>query len=154
LQSDSSEIPETYNEYGLIAKPFFRDSSISARFDLMATLAGMLIREIFGSEGSERLLEHDQADFCEHVRMLKKWLQRFRGEIQSNAFKERMQVAIRHLGFLDKLFANGVTFNANDVHSVDLIAEEIVAIIGELSDEISQFELKQKAGGDLDDTVH
>lgn len=154
LQCDIAKGTGTANDYGRTVEPFICDSSISVRFDLIASLAGEFVRYISSSKGRKKLLEHDQAAFCIKVRMTRSKLQGFHDEIESDEFKERIQVVIHHLGFLDKLFANGVHFNASDVNSVNLIAEEIVYLMGELAEEISEFELKQKTEDGIGDTIH
>lgn len=121
------------------------------------TPSDALSRNVSRADGerNECHLIRDPVEFAGSIRVTKDAIQSIYPEINSDELKKHTSSAINHLNFLDKVFAAGINFGEGDVSSVEMIIQEIVCILDEFSDEISELELKQKAGGDLaDDTVH
>ena len=135
--------------------PLFAETSFANKLDLLSTMISTLLRNVSCSDGSSReLLTHSPSYFSGIARSILESLRVIHADISAE-FQKRISEATDHLAFVDKLFANGVNFRASDVSSMNLIISEVEYILGELSGEISEFELKQKAGGDLaEDTLH
>lgn len=132
------------------------NSSLSARISALTMTVSALLRHVESSDGDSRsFLIGRPAAFLEQINNQIDALNSIYDEVNSGKFRQRVCATIDHFTFLKKLLSSGITFNEEDIPSINLIIRDIESELSELADEVLQVEVKQKAGGvNAKDTSH
>jgi len=144
--ADSDGIPD---DEGIEYLPS-SDYSVPSKLDLLSYGFDCLCNDLCREDLCKSTLIKEPSEFIETLRRLIDALRWLYPDVLDEQ-KEDLDAVLVRLGFIDKAFANGMTFKLNDIPSLNLILLDAREILISIAEEENLAYIKEKLGGNLDE---